>query len=111
MLPEDFESIEAMQENIKRMRRNAENSPNSKVYWSKDDMEKLRKMFCDGIGISQMALMMGRTERAIYQKIMESQLFDPVYRTKGKKEAECLCRKCGKNNHCEHGCKGGADHV
>lgn len=86
MLPEDFESIEAMQENIKRMRRNMANLPNSKEYWSKDDMEKLGKMFCDGIGISQIALLMGRTERAIYQKIMESQLFDPVYRVQEMQE-------------------------
>ncbi|KAB4839029.1 hypothetical protein GMD88_01430 [Pseudoflavonifractor sp. BIOML-A6] len=86
MLPEDFESIEAMQENIKRMRRNTANSPNSKEYWSNDDMEKLGKMFCDGMGISQIALLMGRTERAIYQKIMESQLFDPVYRVQEMQE-------------------------
>lgn len=73
-------------------------------YWSKEDIQLLERLYCqEGIGISEIALQLKRSEGAVCQQLTKMGLLTPQgkHRTR-KKEADetaelpggCLCRLC-----------------
>lgn len=67
-------------------------------YWSKEDREKLYQFFQDGCGISQIAIEMGRTERAIFNQLDRAGLLAPQSRPRSRRAnqsgIQCLCPDC-----------------
>ena len=67
-------------------------------YWSEDEKELLAKLFCEGVGISEMSLILQRTERAIAQQIEKMDLYGrqryPQRRKTPRKDSGCLCDVC-----------------
>lgn len=67
-------------------------------YWSKEDKEKLDKMFHDGTGITEMAVIFRRTESAIMQQIEQQDLYcrkqNPSRQRNTASPSQCLCNDC-----------------
>ena len=73
-------------------------------YWSKEDIQLLKRLYCqDGIGISEIALLLKRSEGAVCQQLTKMGLLTPQgrHRTRKKKADEttelagrCLCPHC-----------------
>lgn len=77
-------------------------------YWSKEDIQLLERLYCqEGIGISDIALQLKRSEGAVCQQLTKMGLLTPQgkHRTR-KKEADdtteypegCLCHLCQVKN-------------
>ena len=90
-----------------RALRNGNRPPQrSGEYWTEDEVQQLTIMFEEGIGISEIAIELDRTEVAIYQQIDKKGFWAAQCkpRNRGKKEritADCLCPFCG-NNTCKN---------
>lgn len=67
-------------------------------YWSKEEIETIKNLYHDGVGISEMAITLGRTESAVFQQIDRLHLQpEPGYIRKRKRKKEtaiCLCLEC-----------------
>ena len=66
-------------------------------YWTPDDNETLTEMFRDGNGISEIAIHLQRSERAVCQQIEKLDLYRrSVFpqRRKSIQRPECLCKSC-----------------
>lgn len=67
-------------------------------YWSDDEREQLQAMFSEGIGISEIAVRLQRTEPAIFQQIEKMDLYDRknnrLRSPRTPKPSSCLCGIC-----------------
>ena len=67
-------------------------------YWAAEEKERLEKMFREGIGISEMAIRLQRTEPAISQQIKKMDLYGrkdrPKRRKYHRKAPQCRCATC-----------------
>lgn len=68
-------------------------------YWSKEDIQLLVRLYCqEGIGISDIALQLGRTEGAVCQQLTKMGLLSAQgkHRSRKKKETipQCYCSIC-----------------
>lgn len=70
-------------------------------YWSEDEKEQLKEMFFDGIGITEIAIRLQRTEPAVIQQIEKMDLYGrkshPIRARKcslSSKAPACLCDDC-----------------
>ena len=65
--------------------------------WSEADNSSLKKLFYDGCGITEVAVHLGRSERATYKQIENLGLFKKIYNTseKAKQSMKCMCPTCG----------------
>ena len=81
------------------------------VYWTEEERKNLEMYFQAGMGISAIAVMLERSESAIYQQIgvLNLQKRNPDtsrQRTKPPKEDGCLCKICTFDRalcpRCEH---------
>lgn len=92
MMLEDKEQI------IRNMRRRTTRLDREGDYWTAEDNEQLHTMFDDGVGISEMALMLQRSEAAVAQQIEKLDLYErktnPVRSRKENKPPACLCDHC-----------------
>ena len=88
-------SEEAFQESVRSMRHQTLRAD----YWTDDEKNRLRILFDSGVGITEIALELGRTEPAVYQQIEKLDLYgrkqNPQRQRNGKKPPECLCGRCG----------------
>lgn len=67
--------------------------------WDKEDVRELERLFYEGYGISEIACVMNRSERAVFQRMNTSHLFRRT--NQGKKSAtRCLCEKCPLRETC-----------
>lgn len=107
MNSEEFRSTEALHAMIRGLRQNRTPKSRTREYWSKEDNEKLEFLFCEGVGISEIAVDMERTERAIIQKINEAKLFETVNTPRDKgNDGTCYCDRCtvkGRCKECRYG--------
>lgn len=63
--------------------------------WSNEDSQSLGTFYDMGFGITEMAVILQRSERAIYQQLVLMGAFQsPVKRTYLPKEQKCLCESC-----------------
>lgn len=67
-------------------------------YWSDSDRELLTSMFEEGYGITEIAIILQRTEPAVVQQIEKMDLYHrkehPVRRKAKPKPPACLCGDC-----------------
>ena len=67
-------------------------------YWSEEDKENLSKMFLEGVGITEMAVILQRSETAIIQQIEKMNLYDrrlyPARQKNCSEQSKCLCGTC-----------------
>ena len=54
---------------VKNMRKSAVRLERQGDYWSEEDKENLSKMFFEGVGITEMAVILQRSDTAIIQQI------------------------------------------
>ena len=86
-------------ENIINMRKRTKRLERENRYWNKDEKWKLRTMFYDGIGISEISLVLQRSEMAVIQQIEKEDLFERKSRPQRKRQhmrrcSACLCNSC-----------------
>lgn len=65
---------------------------NDGQYWSEADKRMLIDFFNEGIGITKMALEMGRSEPAIVQQLVKERMFEHETQTRRSRERSCICR-------------------
>ena len=63
---------------VKNMRKSAVRLERQGDYWSEEDKENLSKMFFEGVGITEMAVILQRSETAIIQQIEKMNLVLPT---------------------------------
>lgn len=81
--------IQAMRQRTGQMEREGS-------YWTADDKDNLKTLFFQNVGITDIALILQRTEVAVAQQIQMMNLYEKVRRPSGSRRQEgCLCRKCG----------------
>lgn len=94
--------MKSIQESLTALRSGDAPPERSRDYWNKSDLENLNQWFWEGQGISQIAVQMGRTEVAIYQKLLKLGLLSPqcIPRPKNPKPVccDCLCPNCHNTN-------------
>lgn len=90
------------QEEYREAVRNMRHSPASLErrgdYWSEEDKGKLSEMFFDNVGITEMAVILQRSETAIMQQIEKQDLYDrklyPTRQRNNSVPSKCLCEVC-----------------
>lgn len=67
-------------------------------YWSNSDNEMLDKLFHDGTGITEIAVILQRSETAVMQQIEKLDLYRrkqyPSRQKNTASPAQCLCSNC-----------------
>ena len=68
-------------------------------YWDEKELEKLLSFFVEGYGISELAVLFGRTEIAIYQQLGRLGLLAPQCRPRSRRTKsvdipQCSCPTC-----------------
>lgn len=66
---------EAFQESVRSMRNQTLRADRAGDYWTDDEKNRLRILFDSGVGITEIALELGRTEPAVYQQIEKLDLY------------------------------------
>lgn len=67
-------------------------------YWTENEVATLTRKFCEGCGISEIAVALHRSEPAIMQEIEKLDLYDRKAnprRQRTARQAGCLCGRCG----------------
>ena len=77
--------------------------PRSGETWSKDELRQLKELFYEGVGISELATIFGRTELAVVQKLKEMGAFEQQCRPRGPNQNptpgyQCQCPNCPLTN-------------
>ena len=94
-------SEKAFQESVRSMRHQTLRADHTGDYWMDYEKKRLKVRFDSGIGITEIALELGRTEPAVYQRIEKMDLYgrkqNPQRQRNGKKLPDCLCGRCGNN--------------
>ena len=62
--------------------------------WSKEELQQLKDLFFEGVGISKLATMLGRTELAVVQKLKEMGAFEQQSRLRGPNRKPVLEVRC-----------------
>ena len=78
------------------LREGAIPSERSGEYWSKEEKEKMKRMFWNGDGISDIALSLQRSENAVIQQLIVQKMLTPPGAARGR---NCMGRnKCPRCN-------------
>lgn len=85
-------------ESIRNLRRRGSRMEREGDYWDQDEKKRLEDMFDDGVGISEIAIRLQRTEPAVIQQIEKLDLYrrkdHPKRRRMTSKACSCLCPSC-----------------
>lgn len=92
-LTERVERIQAMRQRTGQMNREG-------TYWTDDDKETLKTLFSQNVGITEIALILQRTEVAVMQQIQSLNLYEKVRRQSAKTQEGCLCKQCTLQSSC-----------
>ena len=91
-------------EEVKAMRKGLCGLDNRGNYWGEKDLEELEKLFDSGIGITKIALILGRTETAVMQQLTNRKCFrEEVPHRDRSNEDQCRCSKCYQRRTCQYG--------
>ena len=83
-----------LQEQLKQIRQCPETLERTGEYWSKDDREILRQLYREGRGISEIAVMLQRSEFAVMMQLADMGEIRRSKRTRALKKGKCLCENC-----------------
>ena len=106
------ENNDDIQRKIQELRRGHLEKDNRNGYWTKEEHESLMKMYDDGVDISKIAVTLGRTEVAVYNRLEKNGAFLPQTRPRACKEPsekkppkapKCRCEKCRRTDCINHG--------
>ncbi len=104
---------ETFRETVGNMRNRTTKMEREGDYWSDYEKEKLKKLFYAGVGITEIAVQLQRTEPAVFQQIEKMDLYgrkeNPQRRRNSCKEAVCLCRDCQFVTGCTSRCMAAMD--
>ena len=85
-------------ESVKSMRNRTKCLEHEGDYWTDQERESLIKKFHEGMGITQIAITLQRTEPAVIQKIEKLDLYDrkgnPARAKNRCKQTKCSCKEC-----------------
>lgn len=89
----------SIEEKTKLMRSGELQMSRDREYWTDDERDTLRREYAKGTSINEIALMLERSESAIYQQIERLSLcirnpFSARKKTVVDKNRECLCKSC-----------------
>ena len=87
-------------EQIQAMRHRTGQMDRERTYWTNDDKENLKTLFYQNTGITEIALILQRTEVAVMQQIQSLNLYEKVRRQSIKKQEGCLCKHCTLQSSC-----------
>lgn len=93
--------IDSKREQIKALRQRSIPLKGSRDYWTDAERQQLERMYCEGDGISEIALTFGRSETAIQNQIKALGLHQRI-RAPRQEKARC-CPKCPHYPECEGG--------
>ena len=86
------------EEQLKALRTGQYVPESSGEHWPKDALRQLKEQYYEGMGISEMALMFGRSEIAIYQQLAKNGLLEDQCQTRKRRScprrSDCLCSLC-----------------
>ena len=70
--------------------------------WSPEEIEMLRKSFNEGHGISEIAVLLQRSERAVFQRLQQEDLFREINKKNPENQNinKCKCKKCELKDSC-----------
>ena len=89
---------QGLKETIRSLRNRGGRLEHEGDCWTQEEKERLSEMFSEGIGISETAIRLQRTEPAVIQQIEKLDLYrrkDWPKRKKGvKKDPSCCCSSC-----------------
>ena len=87
-----------LEEAIKNMRNRGIRLGREGDIWSQNEKGRLEELFYEGVGISEMAIRLQRTEPAVIQQIEKMDLYQrksyPKRRRSFAKSGSCLCQQC-----------------
>ena len=87
-----------LEETIKSMRNRNRRLDREGDYWSQSEKDRLHNLFDEGIGLSEIAIRLQRTEPAVFQQIEKMDLYQrksyPQRRRSSTKSESCLCQQC-----------------
>ena len=87
-------------EAIKNMRKTPYAQDRDRDIWTEDERNQLKKMFNAGEDLSEIALVLQRTELAICQQASVMGLYVRKRRPKAEQAGcKCLCEKCSANKN------------
>lgn len=85
-------------ETIKSMRNRTTRLEREGDYWTQMEKDQLVRLFHNGIGITEMAIQLQRTEPAVFQQIEKLDLYqrkeNPQRRKNPAQPSDCLCNLC-----------------
>ena len=91
-------SPEVEREMIKRHRNGTVRFHREREFWNDEEKEKLKRMFDQGYGISEIAFEMGRSEPEVMQQVEKMDLYqraeNPKRHRSPAKDPVCLCAVC-----------------
>lgn len=91
-------------ETVKAMRNRTTRLEHEGDYWSEEEKEWLARLFEQGVGISEIAVLLQRTEPAVIQQIEKMDLYQrreyPARRRNEAKSHVCLCKNCKLERSC-----------
>ena len=91
-----------LQEELKKRRFGYQKLDRYRETWTEENDLELAGLFNEGYGISEIAVTMGRSERAVFQRLSTQKRFKQMNRQKRERqECNCLCEKCPSKNTCE----------
>lgn len=83
---------------VKNMRQRTTRLDREGDYWTEEEKAQLKSMFEEGIGITEIAMVLQRTEPAVMQQIEKMDLYQreryPQRRKSVPKAPACLCSTC-----------------
>ena len=83
------------QEQIRKMREYPELLERNQEYWTDEEREQLRIKYGEGYGITEIALMLQRTETAVVMQLTALDLIQrSASRSRVPKTCRCLCATC-----------------
>ena len=89
---------EEIREATRNMRNRTANLERAGDYWTEDEKNQLRELFERGVGLSEIAIRLQRTEPAVSQQTEKMDLYgrgaNPSRRKSGPKPPACLCDTC-----------------
>ena len=88
---DQIQSSSSKAEQVRKMRDRTEPVDRQQEYWTDDELQRLESMFYEGVGITDMALTLQRSEMAVVNRITG---YYRRVRAPRQNKAECQCRKC-----------------
>ena len=90
-------SDNSFEESIRNLRNRSSRMEREGDYWGQEEKERLIEMFYEGVGLSEIAIRLQRTEPAVCQQIEKLDLYRrKAYprRHKAPPKCGCLCSTC-----------------